>query len=451
MLEALRVVLTRLFGISSRRASEDAFKDEVAAHLELLTERFIGQGMSPETARFAARRQFGGVSQLNESLRDRRSYPVIDSILQDVALAVKQMRTAPRFMISTAAILALGIGTLTAMFSVINATLLRPLPYPGADRLVWIGELLKRNIADEITLTPNFLDWRRRNQVFTAMAAFNPVPRTLMTKAGALPVNTLKASAALLPILETSPILGRPFLPNEDQKGQDRVTILSYSLWQRVFGGDSGIIGTSIKLDDGTYEVVGVLPRDFYLPSLSAVDLMTPLGKNEAAELTRTVGTTTVVRHVVARMKPGVRLEQARAEMEVIESSLAPPAFFSGGQMSVRVMPLQDRFTSGVRFGLLTLLCAGGCMLLLVCTNVRSDGHRHRPTYRGRVDAPEFLEAAIPRSGILSGSRAGNNGTSESSPVPRSHAASGVPRRSIGTVEKDSWGQSRWIWGLAAG
>ena len=372
MREAIRVAWQRLRSTTSHRSVEEALDEEMTTHLELLASRFINQGMSPGQARIAARRQFGGVTQLKESLRDSRSYPAIEWLLQDFAQALRQIRTAPRFMVSAATILALGIGAITAMFSVVNAALLRPLPYAAAERLVWIGEVLKRNTADEVTLTPNFLEWRRRSQVFSAMAAYNPVPRTLMTDDGVQPLNTVKASAALLPVLEANTLLGRPFLPNEDHKGQDRVAILSYGLWQQAFGGERAVIGRSIKLDDGSYQVVGVLPREFYFPTLPSIDLMTPLGKNEAAELTRAEGTTTVVRNVIARMKPGVTIERARGEMETIESNLAPPDFLSGVQMSVKVIPLQDRFVGDLRRGMLTLMCAAGCFLLLVCVNVAS-------------------------------------------------------------------------------
>jgi predicted permease len=202
------------------------------------------------------------------------------------------------------------------------------------------------------------------------MAAFNIVPRTLIGNGEATQLQTLKASAALLPVLQASPLLGRAFLPSEDQKGQDQVAIVSYDLWQRAFGGDGGVIGRRITLDDGAYEVVGVLPREFRFPTLQTIDLMTPLGKNEALELTRASGTTTLVRNVVARLNTGVSLAQARAEMEAIEASLAPPSFLRGMQTTVQIVPLHERFAGASRFGLLTLLCAVGCVLLLACANV---------------------------------------------------------------------------------
>jgi len=370
MREALLVLLARLRGLRNRRKAESSFDEESAGHLEMLTDRFVRQGMKEAEARQAARRQFGGVTQLKEALRDQRSYPAIESLWRDFTLALRQFRSAPRFTLAIAFILALGLGACTTVFTVINAVLLRPLPYDDADRLMWVGEVLKRNTADEVTLTPDFLEWRRRNRVFTAMAAFNVLPRTLLAKDGALPLQTAKASAALLPVLRVQPILGRSFLPGEDLKGQDRVALISFGLWQRAFGGNVEIVGNRITLDDGTYEVVGILPRGFAFPTVREVDLITPLGKNEALELTRAEGSTTIVRNVVARLKPGVTQEQARAEMEVIQSNLAPPAFLSGAQVTIKGISLQGRFAGGMRSALWTLLSAGGCMLLLVCANI---------------------------------------------------------------------------------
>lgn len=393
MWERIRVLISRVLVAVGRDRAKDDFEEEAAAHMELLADRFVGQGMTFEEARYAARRQFGGVSQLQESLRDELTYRIVDSLAQDIAFALRQLRAAPRFAMVVVAALALGIGASTSIFSVINAILLRPMSYPEADRLVWLGEVMKRNTTDEVTLTPNFLDWRRRNRVFSGMAAYNVVPRTLLANGEATQLRTVKASAALLSVLQAEPLLGRAFLPGEDRKGQDQVVILSYPLWQQAFGGDGSVVGRRVLLDDGAYEVVGILPPCFHFPTLQPIDLMTPLGKNEELELTRVDGTTTIVRDVVARMNQGVSIAQARAEMEVIEASLTPPSFLRGVQMAVKVVPLHERFAGGARFGLLAVLCAVGCVLLLVCANVanlmlgRGEARRREMAIRGALGA----------------------------------------------------------------
>jgi putative ABC transport system permease protein len=284
----------------------------------------------------------------------------------DLRFALRQLRKSPGFAAIAVLVLALGVGANTAVFSVVDAVLLQPLPYPESDRIVSVVETFTRNTADEVTLTPDFLDWRAQNHVFTAMAGFTGFTRTLTGLEEPLQLHTVKASAEFLPVLNTQPLLGRNFLRSEDAKGHDQVAILSYGLWQRSFGGNRDVIGSSITLDDQRLKVIGVLPRDFRFPG-EPIDLMTPLGKNEEAELKRGVEMTGL-RNVVARLKPGVRLEQARAEMEVIESRLPRP--FTNMQLSVRVLPLQEHLVGNARTTLLTLLCAVGFLLLMACANV---------------------------------------------------------------------------------
>lgn len=290
----------------------------------------------------------------------------IKTFWHDLRFAVRQLRKAPGFTIVAVLVLALGVGANTAVFSVVDAVLLRPLPYPEADRLVSVVETFTRNTADEITITPDFLDWRAQNHVFSAMAGFTDFTRTLTGIEESLQLRTVKASADLLTILKVQPFLGRNFLRSEDQKGHDQVAILSYGLWQRSFGGDRAVIGRSITLDDRPLTVIGVLPRGFRFPT-ETIDLMTPLGKNEDAELKRG-NEMTAIRNVIARLKPGVALSQARAEMDVIESHLPLP--FTNMQLSVRVVPLQEQLVINARTTLLALLCAVAFLLLLACANV---------------------------------------------------------------------------------
>ncbi len=293
----------------------------------------------------------------------------LERFWQDLRFAIRALRRAPGFAVVAVCVLALGVGANTAMFSVIDAVLLRPLPYPDAERLVWIGESIKTGTTDQVTLTPDFLDWRRQNDVFTAMGAVNFFTRTLTGAGDPVPLRTVKASADLLPLLKVQPLLGRNFARSEDERGHDQVAILSYGLWLRSFGGVNEVIGRPITLDDQVFTVVGILPRDFHFPAAEPVDILTPLGKTEAAERERGGGTT-LVRDVIARLKPGVTLERARAGMEVIQSHIAPPSFLSDAQITVRVLSLRERLVGNVRTTLFSLLCAVGFLLLMACANV---------------------------------------------------------------------------------
>lgn len=178
---------------------------------------------------------------MKESVRERRGLPWIEGLIQDGRYASRQIRKAVGFTTVAVSVLALGVGANTAIFSVINAVLLKSLPYPEANRLVWLGETLKGNSTDPVTLTPDFLEWREQNGVFTGIAAFNLLTRTLTNVGEPLQLHTAKASSSLLPLLEVQPFLGRNFSRREDQRGSDQVALISYELWQRSFGGASQI------------------------------------------------------------------------------------------------------------------------------------------------------------------------------------------------------------------
>ena len=351
------------------RCADQEFDEEIRGHLDMLVDRFVRKGVEPTEAFYAARRQFGGVSQMKEAIRERRGIPFIEDFIQDGRFALRQFRKAFGFTAVAVSILALGVGANTAIFGVINAVLMKPFPYPEADRLVWIGETLKGNSTDQVTLTPDFLEWRDHNSAFTGIAAFNFFTRTLTSVGDPLQLHTAKASSTLLPILRVQPFFGRNFSRKEDQKGSDQVALISYRLWQKSFGGDRGVLGRSITLDDQAYAVIGVLPSSFYFPSSVSIDVITPLGKNEQTEMKRGDGIT-IVHDVIARLKPDVTLNQARAQMETIESHIAPPSFMSGLQMTVGVVSLRSHFVGNVRSSLFVLLCAVGFLLLIGCANL---------------------------------------------------------------------------------
>lgn len=361
-----RVFAARLRGLLNKGRADEELDDEIRFHLEMQAQDNRLAGMEPVEARHAARRRFGGVETMKESFREQRTFAWTTTVIQDVSHGLRLLRRRPGFAIAAILSLALGIGLTTAIFTVLNTVALRPLPYVEADRLIWMTQVLKMNSTDEVTLTAHFLEWRRQNQTFTDLAGYNFQTRNLTGLDEPLEVPSAKVSASLLPILGVQPVLGRNFLKQEDYKGRDQVALLGYELWQQRFAANPKIIGQPITLDGSPYIVVGVLPPGFVFPGADEVQLITPLGKDEAAELQYKVGS--IVRNVVGKLKPGVTLEQAIAELTVIQSRLPVPPFRP--TISLKILPLRAYLFGDVTTAGAVLLAAAGFLLLISCANV---------------------------------------------------------------------------------
>lgn len=361
-----RVVAARIRGLLMQRRFESDLADEVRFHLEMQAEDNRRLGMDAEDARFAARRSFGAVEPMKESFREQRSFAWIEAMKRDVVHGARMLGRRPGFTIAAVLSLALGIGLTTTIFTVLNGTALRPLSYADAGRLIWMTQILKKNSTDEVTITEHFLEWRRQNQSFMDLAGYNYQTRNLTGLDEPVEVRTAKASASLLPLLGVQPALGRNFLKQEDYKGRDQVALLGHALWQDRFGANPEIMGRTVNLDGAPFVVVGVLPRDFVFPGPDQVQLITPLGKDEAAELQHKTGS--IIRNVIGRLKPGVTLQQATAEMTVIQSRLPVPPFRP--EITLKIMPLRDYLSGDVKTASVVLLAAAGFLLLIACANV---------------------------------------------------------------------------------
>jgi predicted permease len=259
--------------------------------------------------------------------------------------------------------LALGIGANTAMFSVINAVLLRPLPYAEPERLVWMNES-GPEVASRWLSYPNFVDWRERNQSFESISTFRGWYVTLTGTDPPLNVNARMVAADYFKVMRAAPFMGRAFNADDDKPGANPVTILSHRFWQSQFAGDPGIVGKTITLDDRAYTVIGVTPRSF--AHQGPPPLWLPIGPQDWKQ--RDVR---IAGNVIARLKPGVTIEQARAEINGIAQQLArehPVA--NAGADRVNVVSLQNSVTGNVRPALLILFGAVGLVLLIACANV---------------------------------------------------------------------------------
>src|SRR5215471_19117376 len=367
----LYTIPLRVRSLFRRAQADQELDDELRDHLEQKTEEYVAQGMTQEEAHRRARLDLGGIEQTKEKCRDARRVNWIQDFAQDLRFGLRMLRKSPGFTIVAVLTLALGIGANTAVFSVINTVLLRPLPYPDSDRLVQIWSTNPNtNRWGMWTAYPRFEDWRRQNTVFEEMATVRTW--VISIKGGDHPesLSGVITSSQIFQLLRVQPMLGRGFLPEEDQPGHDHVIILSYGLWQRRFGSDRGIIGSTVDLDEQAYTVIGVMAPDFRFPPDLPVSYRVDAWLPPAPDPSRNERVSNNY-YTVARLKPGVSLAQAQAEMDSINHGLAERYPVDRG-MGVQVVGWQRQVGSEVRPVLLILLGAIGLVLLIACANVAS-------------------------------------------------------------------------------
>lgn len=293
----------------------------------------------------------------------------MESLFQDLRYSIRVLLGKPGFTVIAVIALALGIGANTAIFSAVDAILLRPLPYNEPERLVWIWEHnLASDIQREPISFPNFSDYREQNQVFENVAAFTRWQPILTTAGEPERILADQVSASLFSTLRVETAEGRTFLPEEDQPGKNRVAILSRGLWKRRFGSDKKVIGETITLNSIPFTVVGVMPEQYRHPDPDArkpIELFVPLGLS-ANTAHRRLDTL----NVIARLKPSTSIDQARAEMETISARLDQQYPEANAGWGVTIIPLHERFVGDVRPAMLFLLGAVAFLLLIACANV---------------------------------------------------------------------------------
>jgi putative ABC transport system permease protein len=362
-----------LRSIFRRARVEQELDEELRYHLDRQIEENIARGMTPEEARYAALRAMGGVERRKEECRDIRRVRLIEDLAQDLRYGLRTLRKSPGFTAVAALTLALGIGANTAIFSIVNASLLRPLPYEDPDRLVVIWGTHPQVGREEASL-PDFVDWREQSQSFERMAATTGWSFSLT--GGEEPERLIGAyiTADFFPLLRMKPVLGRGFLPEEFQPGARLVVVLSHGLWQRRFGSRSDLVGRSITLNGRDYTVVGIAPNHFRLPNSiapnqfrlpSSAELWLPVTW-EPAQADRRGDYLAVI----GRLKPGVNITQARAEMNTITARLEQQYPQTNAGWGADMAPLQEQIVGNVRGALLVLLTAVGFVLLIACANV---------------------------------------------------------------------------------
>jgi putative ABC transport system permease protein len=295
----------------------------------------------------------------------------LDDLARDVGYAVRVLKRSPGFTLTAIATLALGIGANTAIFTVVNALLLRPLPFERSDRLL---TLLERNvIGDEpnMSVAPgNLLSWQRSSTAFESISGYTTDVVTLSGDASTFEPQRLVAcacSANLMSTLRVRPVVGRTFLPDDDRFGARRVAAISYDLWQRQFGGSSDLVGSNIRLDDEPYEVIAVMPRTFTFPR-RGVDVWLPLLSTLPPALQQRHDLHFL--HVVGRMRSDVTIAQAAADVDRISAAYKEAHPNESTGKGAHVLSLHDALVGDVRTPLVVLLAAVGCVLLIACVNL---------------------------------------------------------------------------------
>jgi putative ABC transport system permease protein len=356
-------LVRRLLALVRARRLDRQLDDEVRAHLEMAERDAIAEGLSPEDAHRMARRRFGSIERMKEEHRDRRSVRWIDTLVRDFRYGLLLLKRDPGFALVAISVMAIGIGAVTAMFSVMDAVLLKPLPYPEPERMVRVWEAPTPTSRNGIS-TLNFVDWKRLSTSFEALSAVRGLNVALTGNGDPARLTGTLVSADYFEVFGVKAALGRTFLPNEDQPGANLVVVLSRALWQGRFGGDPAILNRDIMLDGEPHRVVGVLPagsfdRDtnsFWKPIMFA-----PEQRTRGYHWLGAVG----------RLKPGVTLEQARAEMHGVSASLAslqPPFKKDWG---VTLDPFdQDLVASTFRQSIVVAFGAVVLVLLIASANI---------------------------------------------------------------------------------
>jgi len=287
----------------------------------------------------------------------------METLLQDVRYGVRTLLKKPAFTLIVVLTLALGIGANSAIFSVVNALLLRPLPYSDPDRLVVVWSVYRTN-DKAYASAANFRDWKEQSQAFERLAAYDTGRFNLGGGDKPEALDGALVSADLFPVLGVRPVLGELLRSEEEQPGQNRVALISNGLWQRRFGADKNVLGQTLTLDGDTYTVKGVMPASFNFPEKA--ELWIPLSFSPDEVNDRSYNHLSVI----GRMKPGVSLQQAQMEMSTIATHLAQQYPQSNAERGIRLITLQDQVVGDIRLALLVLIAAVGFVLLIACANI---------------------------------------------------------------------------------
>jgi MacB-like protein len=340
----LRRIFLRIYLLFTNSRAEAELAREIAAHLALLEDEYLRQGMNLEEARRAAGRAYGGVEQAKQLHRNERAFQGLAQTIQDIRYTFRQLRKSPGFTATAVLMLALGIGATTAIFSIVEGVLLRSLPFPDPNRLVILGDVLEGSTFHSSVTPPDIRNYMRDTQSFAHLGGYRGRGFELSGMGDPLAVNATRMSGEVFAALGVGPLLGRAFTQREDEEHQ-QVAVLSYGMWQTHFHGDVQILGNKILLDRKPYTVIGVMPRNFEFPlnpgHLNQTELWVPLSL-QTEEFTGGSAASWNLR-MVGRLKPGITAEQAQSDAERVARETmqlsglhAQPSHSLGGDAAAR-------------------------------------------------------------------------------------------------------------------
>ncbi|HXO06076.1 MAG TPA: ABC transporter permease [Candidatus Sulfotelmatobacter sp.] len=362
-MRTFRAWLSRLAAIFNR--DERELTDELQSHLEFHIDDNLRRGITPEEARRQALIALGGVEQTKEIYRGRRSLPVIETLLQDLRYSVRMLRKNPSFTALVLLILALGIGANSSIFSVVNAVLLRPLPYPQSQRLVYLEESNPQQGFPRFEVSPaNFLDWRAQNRSFEKIVAFAEDTSNVMFGDSPQHWTGTVASEGFFEALGVRPVLGRPFSDDDFVVGKNHVLVISDALWRSNFGADPRVLERSISMDGEPHAIIGVMPAGFRFDG-DQIRYWKPFAFDSSMA---TVRGAHFIR-VMARLRAGVSLSQSQSEMKDLAAQLEKQYPDTNAGWTVIVDSMQESAVQDVHAALLVLLGAVGFVLLIACAN----------------------------------------------------------------------------------
>src|ERR1700722_19214431 len=384
-MESIRILLSRFAALFRRRTLDEDLDAELSSHIEFAVEENLKRGMSAPEARNKALREFGGVTQTREAYRVQQGIPFLAAILIDVRYELRQLRKSPAFAAAAILTLALGIGGMTAVFSVVAAVLLRPLPFKDSGQLLSLHERVREDPHEFNVTAPDVLIFQRESKAFTSEGGYVGAGYDVTGAGAPFHAAAERVTSSLFRVLGIAPLLGRTFTQEEDENAAP-VTVIGYSLWRERFHGDPGVLGQKIDLDRRPYTIIGVMPRDFEFPldagRLSRRDLwvpmrFTPVEKNTAGE--------NYDYGLVARLRPGVSTAQAQIDVDRVVAGIQPTytAISTGLHLQGYFRTLKEETVRNARPLLNILLGAVSLIMLIACVNianllpVRAASRRH--------------------------------------------------------------------------